>query len=738
MFERRLQVLLIILGVVCLTIVVRAFSLQVVGRQGWTKEAENNLTDSREIPTVRGRILDIKGRELAIDTPCTDVCVHFQAVSSTPDLKWLQSVARGRVKKRVDNYTELPLAERKKLLAAEVDVVKHDIDTMWHDLAVLSGTPEDELDDLRRQIERRVEVQRRLLWYAKSRATTQAAEPAWYAKLLGGGPSEPDVASVRVSEERDVHIVLPNISSTLGNELRRRIARYPGLVLRQGVLRTYPADSAAAQTIGRIAKVTPEDLVKDPRQGDKLGKYAATDDIGREGLEKMLEQQLRGTRGRMTNADEDANADEENARPVLRDVAPVPGQDVTVTLDIELQRRVEQAFRTVQFTVNAQQVVTQEMNGAAVVIDVPTGEVRAMASWPTYDLNKFKDNISALSADRIGTPTRNRATQMQTEPGSTVKPLVGIAAISAGYLRPDETIHCDGYLYINGRRMPTGRCWTMRMHDNTHQTQASYPHLTGDLTFPEALQRSCNVFHETLAHRMGSAVLSEWFAKFGLGRPTGVGVAEYSGILPGDVEGPVDQRVMATCIAGIGEGMTATPMQMANAVATIARNGVALRPTLRAGEPRERVDLHFSQAALDEAHAGMDAVVNTMAGTGRASVWMPDIHVAAKTGSAQTTMFRLFEHEPDGRMKRDARGRLVYTPVMLGRTGALNPEAPWYRATGKQEDVPPAHGWMIGYAPAEHPKIAFCVLVEFGGSGSAAGGVVKQTLEACKELGYLE
>ena len=737
MFERRLQVLLVVLGVVCVAIVVRAFSLQVVGRGDWTEKAEDAAKDVRDIPTVRGRILDVKGRELAVDLPCTDACVHFQAVTSTPDLRWLQAVARGRIKKRIDNYTDLPLTERKKLLAAEVEVVKRDIDTMWHDLAVLSGTSEDDLDDLRRQIERRVEVQRRLVWYAKSRATTQAAEPAWYSKLLGGGPGAPDVASIRVSEERDVHIILPNIPNALGNELRRRIEHYPGLVLRPGVLREYPEKNAACQTIGRIAKVTPEDLVKDPRQNEKLGKYAATDDIGRDGLEKLLEPQLRGTRGQTTNAD-DTPAAEDAPAPVSHDVPPVPGDDVRVTLDIELQKRVEQAFKKIVFTpAKGIPPVPQEMNGAAVVIDVATGEVRALASWPTYDVNAYKDKFAELKADHVNRPLDNRALILSVEPGSTVKPIVGIAGITSGVLKPHEGIVCDGFLYLNGRRMTNGKCWTMQMHKSTHMA-LDHPPNSDALTFPEALQRSCNVFHETVAYRMGIPLLSEWFRRFGLGQPTGIGLPEKSGLLPDSYDGPAAERPMVTAWAGIGErSMAATPIQMANVAATIARGGFALRPTLKAGEVRQPVDLHLDPEAVREAHEGMDAVVNSLAGTGQ-TAQMADVRVAAKTGSAQTGMFKLFSHDDAGNMLRDDRGHFLFELIPLGRTDAPSPRAPWYRATGPKEDVPPAHGWMIGYAPADHPRVAFCVLIEYGGSGGTAGTVVKETLEACKELGYLD
>ncbi|HEX8323311.1 MAG TPA: penicillin-binding transpeptidase domain-containing protein [Tepidisphaeraceae bacterium] len=778
MFERRLQILLIVLGVVCFGLVVRAFSLQVVGRSAWTAKFEEAATDEREIPTVRGRILDVKGRELAVDQPCIDACVHYEAIAATRSLKsiretavarlakadadvttlppaelrqrvdaevakvvgengadalkWMRDTARARLKKRLDHYADLPLAERKRLLNAEISLVLADIETMWRELAVLSNQTDEQIDDLRRQILRRVETRRRLVWYKKYEEADKAVAPPWYARWLGAAAADLDKYDVHVSEERDAHVILPHIDYARRNELARRASRYPGLVLREGVRRVYPYESVACQTVGRTSKVMAVDLKDDPRQNERLAKYAVNDDIGREGLERLLEPQLRGTRGLDTD-----DTDEPDAEPALK---PVPGQDVTVTIDVELQARVEQAFKSVDFYVNKSIGMEQlEMPGAAVVIDLPTGEVRAMASWPTYDLNRFDEEYAQLSRDQIRRPLSNRATHLSVEPGSTVKPLVGIAAISSGMFGPRDTIHCDGFLHLNNKKQDFGRCWTMSMFKTTHQHMPSgAPHPTNNLTFAEALQRSCNVFHEELANRMGITAVSHWFDKFGLGRPTGIGLPEAKGLLPDRFEGPAWQRQSIACLAGIGEShVNATPIQMANAAATLARNGVAIRPTLRRGERPEPIDLGVNPLAMAQAREGMYDVVNTPAGTGRAA-FLPEVVVAAKTGSAQTGPLRIPRRDEQNKPIRNERGRVIYDEMTLGTHGRPNPRVPWYRATGDDEERLPAHGWMIGYAPAEKPQVAFAVLVEYGGGGGpAAGSVVRKLLRACEELGYV-
>ncbi|MDB5328017.1 MAG: spoVD [Phycisphaerales bacterium] len=745
MFERRLHVLLIVLTIVCCALVLRSFSLQVVGQAKWTKQSEDALTDEREIPTVRGRILDVKGRELAVDQPCIDACVQYYAIAASHDTKWapntdegkwLNSIARGRLRKRLENYADLPLSQRKTLLAAEAQQVKADIDTMWHELAILSKQTDEQMDEIRRQIVRRVETRRRLLWYRKyNDADKTARQPSFWSRLLGAGPAELDSFDVHVSEERDAHIILPNIDYGLRNELARRAGNYPGLLLREGVIRLYPQKEAACQTIGRVAKVMSEDLVADPRRDEKLVKYTATDDIGREGLEKLLEPQLRGTRGLETTGDTD---DESSAQ--ISD--PVPGQDVYTTLDIELQKKVEAAFETVMFQAGAPVPKTEmPMPGAAVVIDVATGEIRAMASYPTYDLNRFDEDYPRLIRDQINRPMLNRATMLPAEPGSTVKPIVGITAITDGVFGLHDTIHCDGFLVLDGVTIKKwGRCWTARIKGGpfTHHT-LEYPHPTDDLTFPDALQRSCNVFHEELAARLGMDRLTEGFKKFGLGAPVGVGLPEYAGTLPDEWQGPAHERIGVLCSAGIGESyVEATPLQMANVAAIIARGGIGLRPTLKAGEARDHVDLHLNQGALAEARQGMDEVVNSDAGTGR-QARLEDVMVAAKTGSAQTRPLRPFLRDDVNLMRlKDENGKFMHDEVAIGTHDSPNPRAPWYRYIGSDEKTLPAHGWMIGFAPVDHPTVAFAVLVEYGGGGGpAAGSVVRKLVEACKDEGYV-
>jgi penicillin-binding protein 2 len=371
-----------------------------------------------------------------------------------------------------------------------------------------------------------------------------------------------------------------------------------------------------------------------------------------------------------------------------------------------------------------------------------------LVSHPTYDLNEFERLYRSLSVDELARPLMNRATQFALEPGSTVKPLVGLAALSEGLITPQSTIECTGYLVLDGVRYRWGRCWTMSMFERTHQSGTA-PHPTGHLTYADAIERSCNVFFETLGDRLGIEGLRRELQRFGLGRRVGIGLPEAIGRLP-DPNDPAQRgRRGVAWFAAIGQDqIAATPLQIANAVATIARRGVWMRPTIIPrddpqppvpdGDDRGTVlDLKLPDGAIAAAVEGMTRVVNSPAGTGL-SIRRDDLLIAGKTGSAQAARLTVARRGSDGQLERNERGGLVRDVIPAGKRSAPNPVAPWYRYTGKDEDEL-THAWFVGFFPADDPKIAFAVFVEYGGSGgTAAGSVASLLIDACIEHGYVQ
>jgi penicillin-binding protein 2 len=542
---------------------------------------------------------------------------------------------------------------------------------------------------------------------------------------------------VIVGEETEAHVILPAISTAVYNQLARDAENLPGLVLRPGRRRVYPFGAAACQVIGRLALVSPGQMQDDPNAHDELRRYHLNDEAGQSGVEGAYEQSLRGARGaQLAGGGEDDSS-------IISD--PVAGKDVSLTLDIQLQAAIEQAFakRRVFTDPNTGEVaeIRQDQPGAAVVIDVASGRVLAMASYPTFDLNMADADYRKLSLDEIRQPLLNRALHMAAEPGSTVKPLMALGALSDGLVTPETTIECTGYLILKGQRFAVGRCWTMKEYKLTHHDiPASDPLPTNSLTVVDAIERSCDVYFETVADWMGMTRERYWYDRFGLGRPTGVGLPETTGRIPNPVNIPRALLREQTWFAGIGQGpVMATPMQMANAVATIARDGVWMQPELIEGQANSqtRVDLGFSAVAMAAVKRGMWAVVNKDGGTAKIPHGDPPdevdrIVVAGKTGTSQVPPMSIVLRDEQGRPVMED-GQVQYVRV--------NPELPevrtWYIGGGTNHDQY-AHHWLIGYAPADHPQVAFAVFAEYGGSGGpVATSIARDVLAACVKQGYL-
>jgi penicillin-binding protein 2 len=341
--------------------------------------------------------------------------------------------------------------------------------------------------------------------------------------------------------------------------------------------------------------------------------------------------------------------------------------------------------------------------------------------------------------DDINQPLVNRATQSAFEPGSTVKPLMALGAMADGVITPQSTIECNGYLVLDGHRYQIGRCWTAsEFHSTHHQIPPTDPLPPGGLTVSDAIERSCNVFFETVADHMKMDRQRYWYDRFGLGRPTGIGLPETAGRIPNPAHTPGYMLREKTWFAGIGQGdIAATPLQMANAVATIARGGVWMRPTIIEGAPTDHVELGVTSDALDAVKRGMVAVVNKRAGTGSLHLdghfeELEHIVVAGKTGTAQAPALTIPERDDSGQIVKE-NGREKRIPV--------DPDDPsvasWY-ISSSPDQTHYAHHWFIGYAPADHPQIAFAVFAEYGGSGGPVANLIaRDVLAACVKCGYL-
>ncbi len=782
MYQRRLKIFLLFLLLFTIALMVRAAQMQVVDHSTWVAAAAELLKTAQITQTTRGRILDFTGKTvLAEDVPCTDACVDYRAIVNPPDPKWVSDIAAARLLKKFGS--DIPADAKKTLTEQEIQAVQADIESMWSALAAMappaassSGDPRAAIEQLRHDIVQQVQMERRWLWYRtfQINQTRDVNRPMWEKWLSGESDDGPDMDEfdITVDDAQSPHVILHAVDDATATLLGKQLEKFPGLVLLPSTHRAYPMSNVACHVLGRMALASEQDTARAKSLGwDDTRQYLANDLVGREGIEALCEPLLRRARGRIEKRVADG--------AVLEQKQFVSGQDVRITIDANLQAQVQEMLKRIRiWDAECKGPATPElsMHAAAVVIDVPSGEVRVLASNPDYDVNELESHYSELAGDRVDDPLRDRATCDAFVPGSTVKPIIGLGAITEGAIGPLQGIECTGYLELpvigpDGRptgrkiRQRVGRCWVASEFAQTlanipppfgpllpvhHPIPLNAPHRGHDgnpdgwLTFADALERSCNIYFETVADRLGPAGVAYWYDQFGFGRRTGIGIEEQRGLRPGQRPlRPITAR-MDNCFAGIGQGQVwATPLQIANEAATIARNGVWMRPRLltaesqqtldaicprSADDPPDRVDLHLDPRGLEQAHIGMTEVVNDPAGTGTV-IKRNDMLVAGKTGSAQGAQLWTVVSGPDGRRQRQPR-----TPANLDP----NSSTPWYRASGDKSDQI-VHAWFMGYAPANNPQIAFCVLVEYAGAGGgpAAGPVVKQLLDACIAHGYL-
>ncbi len=723
MFERRLRAFLYVLFSVGLVLLARAFQLQVFAHDQWEQQAEGLGHRRHLIETTRGTIKDYRGIDIAIDEPCIDACVEYGAIAKDKD--WIRTYARRRLMHvQPDVYRRADESSRQSMLAAAEQQVSADIDHMWQALASQTGQPLQKILQTKQTIQQRVDIRQRYLQFRKfekaqaERNARLTGKVPWYQRLLAFGTDDDvdiDSFEIHTDDTQLAHPIVRDIPADAYTQLAKDIDQYPGLVLKEGSYRYYPRKEVGCQVLGSVGIVRKEDL--DSPQNDSrndLRRYLPIDLIGRSGLERLAEPTLRGTRGYIEYP---AGEPDE----ILAEQKAVPGQDVRSTIDIDLEAEVQNFFKTTLIIDNTDQQrppIRVPMHGAAVVIDIPTDQVRAMVSCPDFDPNELSDIYSKLATDYLNAPLMNRATQAQLEPGSTAKPMVGLGAITDGTWTATKGIECTGYLIINGKRQPNGKCWTMEFRNwkgvtpemlSHHRIPTQFPHHgrygnpDGFLCFSDALERSCNVYFETVANMMGPERLGYWFSRFGLGHETGVGIAEACGQIP-----TVEDRFppSLTWFSGIGQArVRATPIQMANAVATIARNGIWMKPKLLVGDVKtnpvplrhgrtlpDRVNLHLSPDALAACKEGMTLVCNHPAGTGFMCTHLDNLLIAGKTGTAQA--HEQYELDDKGRPKIGPDGRyLALTPATYDHPT----DTPWYRGWG-QSGTHFDNAWFVGFA----------------------------------------
>jgi penicillin-binding protein 2 len=476
----------------------------------------------------------------------------------------------------------------------------------------------------------------------------------------------------------DLIVVKEDVSRKAMSYILEHTASFPGVEIQKNYLRAYPHRSMAAHLLGNMGEINKDQLKEQRFKG-----YSAGDLVGQGGLEWSYDRWLRGRDG-VAKVEVDAFGRPKQTVAVPGGRLPEPGDTLVSTIDAKVQAKAEESLRYAIDLAHSSGAYKAN-GGAALVLDVKTGEVLAMASYPTFDPNVWVGGISTkdyktLSDPHANTPMLNRAIQEQKAVASTFKVVDAVAGLEEGVISPYTGFFCDGSFKVPIAYDKTvWHCWALDGH--------------GSLDLVQAITQSCDVYFYNVGYlfyqRKGTE-LADWAGRLGMGKPTGIDI-------PGEVAGRVptpawrrayfESEVDKIWTPGnsvnlsIGQGdLEATPLQLAVTYSAIANGGYIVQPhlgkkivdaqgnmvrDLQAAKPRK---IDISQSTLDVVHRGLYEAANSSTGTSSAVFAGYPVEVAGKTGTAEVF-------------------------------GAGD------------------YAWYASYAPANDPKYVVVVMVEQGGHG---------------------
>lgn len=480
-----------------------------------------------------------------------------------------------------------------------------------------------------------------------------------------------------------------DISRETAVTFKEQSADFPGVNVIVDAIREYPNNTLASHIVGYIGKIDEKEYEENKDEG-----YSMSDYVGKTGIEYTFEKYLKGTDGiKQIDMAVDGTVNDEY---IVEEA--IGGSDVVLTIDANLQQVAENSLERAVVGLQNGEYNNEKYKstwGAVVVMEVSTGEILAMASYPDYDPNIFVGGISSQDWDDVTTGNKlfNNAIQGSSAPGSTFKMVTGIAALETGAITKDEKINDTGV--YNLAHHPV--CWIYTSYKTGH----------GYLNMVHALEKSCNYYFYELGNRVGIDTLEKYARYFGLGSKTGVELpSETAGNVAGKAAAEKDGEewsVGSTLSAAIGQSYNNfSPIQMVKYVAMIANGGHAVDPTLvkaiynadGSEVPSEEIEtyvkarlnlsdnntekLNISEENINTIKEGMKLVTTSTSGTAYSVFKGFNVTVAGKTGSAQS-------------------GNVT-------------------------------NGWFVGFAPYESPEIAVAVLIEDGATGGATGTVAREVI----------
>ncbi len=460
-------------------------------------------------------------------------------------------------------------------------------------------------------------------------------------------------------------IIKDNLDDEEVAKIESRRREFPELIVQAKPKRSYPNATFAAHVLGYLQEISPQEI----RQGT-FGGRGLGDLVGRTGIEREYDSELVGASGRDLEIVESTGRYKET---ILREV-PVDGVDIQLTLDSRLQAKAEE--------------ILEGREGAVVVMDTRNGQVLALASFPTFDPNKFINRFTPEEwMDLINNPSHpleNRAMRGLYSPGSIFKLVMALAALETNLITEHTSYYCSGSIRIYNHPF---HCWFAGGH--------------GQMDLPQAIRNSCNIYFYQLGKQLGIETIAEYARKLGLGELTSIDLkGEYAGLVP---DRDWKRRVRnapwypgETISVSIGQGpLLVTPLQIATMTATLANRGNRVQPHLLLEED-ERLSLQ-SSTGIGVSSANIEKVIQGM--------WMSVNEAGAARAARVVGM--------------DVCGTTGSTQLVSRKTA---------EKLGESRRETKTHSWFTGFAPRTDSRVAVTVIVEYGGMGGATAAPVAREL----------
>jgi penicillin-binding protein 2 len=681
-YRRRIIILVIGCAALLAVCVLRLADLQLLSTSFYREQVAQLRIQSgalQQIRALRGRILDRKGEALAADEPKFWLGVSYE-LSRFMDERDRQAVAIDADAKKQDEND----ADFKKKAAARLD----DLDRLI-DKCVRFGIPRDEVVlRLQKTNDRIWNLRTFLAWvrnspnqeiirkYGGNLNSIPLSEAIDDFEKKFPDPKQRLALIAKITDIAEIRQVWPVVELKTDDDVfaaRVEFLDVNGVQVFARGQRVYPFGPAACQTIGWVGQ--PGQADKEYFADDRLASYLDDEVCGREdGVEYVCEATLRGKRGEMIY---------DIDKQLIRQTEPQMGQDVRLTIDITLQQKIERYLGDCIANPKCKSAI------GAVVLDARSGDILAIVSMPNYDLNLIRQNYGGLADDPCE-PLRNRVLFKEYPPGSVIKPVILTAGLESGAITAGEVISCPSHAAPQGWPNCLIYLRSHVGHDTLWTNSAR-----------NAIKGSCNVYFSHLADRIDPLILQNWLYKFGYGRKSSLvardslleknesrDFRQYAGRISNDrpdVQVTSFEQLPALEPGerrwfGVGQGnLRVTPLQVANAMATLARDGIYKQPRLIDDpcsiEP-EPIDLKISSATLATVYDGMHAVIEESGGTANREFATTLRHFASlgvkiygKTGSTEKP-----EHAWFGVFAKDGSGKMLAVAVVVegGRQGSTD------------------------------------------------------------------